>query len=60
MIDWTFDDCPKFTHTIGTIIIPIQKGEEKYEDDWIYKKYNILVRIVCDDGTFLVVVGKEF
>ena len=29
------------------------------ENDWFYKKYDVVVRITCLDGTFLVVVRKK-
>ena len=59
MIEWEFEDNPKPTNSIYTITIPDTDGKQ-YDADWIYKKFDVLLRIVCSDGTFLVVIRKEF
>ena len=41
---------------IQTIKIPY--GDEEYEDQWIYKKYHVIFKIICPDGVFLVTILK--
>jgi len=55
---WEFDDCPYKMSDFQTMTIPEYNGDD-YEDDWIYKKFDVVVRIACLDGTFLVVVRKK-
>lgn len=57
MIDWHFPDPVPFVCEVGTISVPI---DEDFDDSWIYKRYQVVVRFVCEDGCIYVIVSKDY
>jgi hypothetical protein len=55
---WDFQEIKYKMNDFHTFTIPDEQ-EWWYENDWFYKKYDVVVRIVCLDGTFLVAIRKK-
>lgn len=55
---WDLQDLERRMNDFQVITIP-DEGKWEDENDWFYKKFDVVLRIACFDGTFLIVIQKK-